>query len=365
MIVWENDGLMPLEAATTFGINAKPGSENPIGYFGTGLKYAIAVCLRLGGRFRLFLGDTEYEFYIKDEDFRGKNFQVIRMRKRKGWAKRWSYDRLPFTTELGKNWEPWMAVRELESNVRDENGSSFIPEGPWDDEKPGDETWLHEHHVREGRTVIVVECPEMEEAYENLDHIFLSPEKKLLAEIGPLQIYEGSSPYIFYRGLRVTDLGDRPSRLTYNFTLGVTLTEDRTSKYPYSDQHRIMEAVMSTTDQDILDTVMDAKEGEHFEAHLPWDQPYVPPSTSYFASLGYRVSKGLGLPKRMKSYYEDATKEDEVDKYLEVRLLRSQIEALIKLLETSYRLDPADKPEDPDSIIEQLKDALPDDEVLF
>lgn len=351
MIVWENDGLMPLEAATTFGINAKPGSENPIGYFGTGLKYAIAVCLRLGGRFRLFLGDTEYEFYIKDEDFRGKNFQVIRMRKRKGWAKRWSYDRLPFTTELGKNWEPWMAVRELESNVRDENGESTTLSS---------DEMIKEHICGPDRTVIVVECPEMEDAYENLDHIFLSPEKKLLAEIGPLQIYEGSSPYIFYRGLRVTDLENRPSRLTYNFTLGVTLTEDRTSKYPYSDQHRIMEAVMATTDQDILDTVMDAKEGEHFEAHLPWDQPYVPPSTSYFASLGYRVGKGLGLPKRMKFYYEDATKEDEVDKYLEVRLLRSQIEALIKLLE-----DPADKPEDPDSIIEQLKDALPDDEVLF
>ena len=31
-------------------------------------------------------------------------------------------EQLPFTTELGKNWEVWQAYRELHSNTLDESG---------------------------------------------------------------------------------------------------------------------------------------------------------------------------------------------------------------------------------------------------
>lgn len=156
MIIFQNQGLIPIDAFTTFGINAKPNSDNPIGYFGTGLKYAVAVTLRLGGTFRLFRGIEEYEFYLKEKDFRGKSFQTVRMRKRKSLMARWSYDKLPFTTELGKNWKPWMAIRELESNTRDENGHSCL---------------FHEHDdPHPDYTMIIIECPEMEEAYRAKTH---------------------------------------------------------------------------------------------------------------------------------------------------------------------------------------------------
>jgi hypothetical protein len=320
MIVFQNEGLMPLEAATTFGINVKLG-ENPIGFFGTGLKYAIAVTLRLGGKFRLFLGETEYEFYTKDSDFRGKEFGFIRMKKRKSLLGKWSYEKLAYTTELGKHWEPWMAVREIESNTRDESGISYEYSSPYSVAK--------QMFPRTNRTVIMIECPEMEEAYEDLETIF-RPEQKLLAEIGPLKIYKGNSNYIFFRGLRVTDL-HKPSIFTYDFDLGVTLTEDRTSRFPHSDSLRIMEAFMSTNNPDLLDAIMDADEDNWFEGSLQWDQPYISSGPSYYAALGSRLAEGKKLPKRMKAYYKSLQVEEDPNETFSLRLTKAQMEEIVSL----------------------------------
>ena len=358
MIIFENEGLIPVEAFTTFGINAKPNSTNPIGYFGTGLKYAVAVILRLGGSVRLFRGEEEYVFYTKEIDFRGKEFTTIRMKKRKSWFAGWSYEKLPFTTELGKNWEPWMAVRELESNTRDEDGTSFWLE---DKERDAGEFLREFGHVNEHKTVIVIEnCPEIEAAYDEMDHIFMSPRKRKLAEVGPVEIYEGPSRYIFYRGLRVTDLETRPSLLTYNFTLGVTLTEDRTSKWPGVDQYRIMEAIQSLTDTDLIHKVMDAKENEHYEAHLPWDQPITPPQTNFIAALGFRASTKAHMPKRLKSYYEDISQEDEVTTTAKVELEMQHIHDLIDHIRHGSALDSRVE----SAILEAMYDAL-NEEVPF
>ena len=37
---------LPLDAFTTFGVNHKPNTDSPIGYFGTGLKYVVAIVAR-------------------------------------------------------------------------------------------------------------------------------------------------------------------------------------------------------------------------------------------------------------------------------------------------------------------------------
>jgi len=331
MLAFQNDGLMPLEAATTFGINVKLG-ENPIGFFGTGLKYAIAVCLRLGGTFRLFLGTTEYEFYVKDDDFRGKEFGFIRMRKRNSPLKRWSYQKLAFTTELGKHWEPWMAVRELESNTRDENGSSHVLNVYAQNGVPMIDTI-----GREGMTKIIVECPEMETAY-NDDVIFMPEGLTLLAEFGGCEVYDAPSNHVFFRGLRVTDM-DKPAMFTYNFTDRVTLTEDRTSKWPYSDQIHAMQALQSLTDVELLDKIMDAEEDSCWEVGLPWDTDYGDQGTTYVAQVGYRYHSGGTLPKRMKSFYDSRVKEDTQEKFKEVKLSQPMIDRIVSALRDTGQQD--------------------------
>ena len=322
MIVFKTDTVLPLPAFTTFGMNVKPNTTSPLGYFGTGLKNATAIILRLGGSITLITDGKEYEFYCKKVDFRGKEFDKVRMKKRTSWNHRWSYHDLPFTTELGKHWDPWMAVRELESNTRDENGISFM--------HPDTKEFIYEHDP-EASYILVKDCPEFEKAYWNAEtdgSIFIKNDLKLLHEIGPLQIFEGESAHIYYRGLRVTDLSKK-SMFTYNFTDGVTLTEDRTSRWPYSDAHRIMESYLQTQDVDLLHQVMDAPEEEFYESGLPFDQPYAAPSPSYMAALGSRMTTGRGrVPTRMKSYYKARLKENGPVP-LELSFDKGQVEAIM------------------------------------
>lgn len=130
-LVFQNPGLIDLDAVTTLGVSVKDG-DTPIGYFGTGLKFAIATVLRNGGTLTLWRGKVAHHFATDAGTVRGEPFEFVTM----------DGKRLGFTTQLGRNWEPWMAFRELASNCRDEGGRYFDSGEGWE--------------VREDHTTIVV-----------------------------------------------------------------------------------------------------------------------------------------------------------------------------------------------------------------
>lgn len=219
-------GEFPLDSFTTFGTNSKPNTKNPIGYFGTGLKYALAIILRNGGDVTLYTKGKEYVFYLGKKNFRGKDFEQVRMKSRAvfGCDLPWNSKPLPFTSELGKNWEPWKAYRELASNTFDENG--YITE---------------EVIIDSAFSVLKVKCGEIKEAHDSSD--IFPPKKQLLWSSPKFEIYEGESNCIYYRGVRVYDLRYK-SRFTYNFKENyVTLSEDRTADNIWTLFYWIKEAI--------------------------------------------------------------------------------------------------------------------------
>lgn len=300
MLLFQNNGVLPIEGFTTFGMSAKPGSTNPIGKFGTGLKNAVAIILRLGGSITVWRGDTEYVFYTKDEEFRGQTFKRIRMKKRTGLLSRWKYEVLPFTTELGKHWEPWMAYRELEANTLDEEAgrSSII-----DDETPEGMSFLNSFEGRPGTTTILVDCREVEEAHVNRDKTFLPDDRVPIYEDARVKVYPGASDYIFYRGMRVTDLR-KPTMFTYELS-SVVLTEDRTSMYTFLDNDNMKKSLLECDVPEIVDQVVRKADGFH-EGTFNWDEkkPSVSPAwrtslsrsglSPRFATLRDNLSYGLG-----------------------------------------------------------------------
>lgn len=217
-VVFKTPTTIPLEAFSLLGINVKT-STNAIGRFGTGLKYAVAVILRHGGKIQLFIDGVEYEFYLSKKDFRGKTFQQVRMRKRDGIGKWLSSKALPFTTEFGKDWSLWQAYRELESNTRDEDGET--------------ET-LEDGAILPGYggkgTLICVDCHGFQEAMEE-SGVFLEVSSATRAHsCSMVDIYDAPSKYLYYQGIRVFNLR-YPARLTYDFKAPhVKLTEDRTAE---------------------------------------------------------------------------------------------------------------------------------------
>ena len=197
-----------LRALTIMGINSKPNSTSPIGFFGTGLKYAIAVFAREHCSITLQdpREDTLLQVLSFETSFRGKTFQGLRLA---GTLRGEPYSQdLPFTTELGKTWTPLMAYRELVTNTLDEGGTrgpSALPES----------------------FTIALRGEAIRQAASQ-HHIMFLPAGKPLWSCPAFEVYPSTGRAgVFYRGVKVFD--SRPSAYTYNLLIPIRLTEDRTA----------------------------------------------------------------------------------------------------------------------------------------
>jgi hypothetical protein len=77
-VIFENPGEIDAAAIRTFGVSVKEG-DNPIGFFGTGLKYALAILLRSGHSVTIQSGVSKHRFALKDVTIRGEKFQIVTM----------------------------------------------------------------------------------------------------------------------------------------------------------------------------------------------------------------------------------------------------------------------------------------------
>lgn len=269
-VVHQTPTLIDPRAFTMFGMNAKPNSANPIGYFGTGLKYAIAVLVREGLTVTVWIGEEPHQFFCEPSNFRGKDFNMIRMRRQRGLTRRWFTENMPYSTELGKNWQVWMALRELHSNTLDENGSSF-------------ETF-NETKGAQGCTRIVVEGDAYHTEFANLSNTFLSD---VINKTQPSQIFANKpTKHAYFRGMRVMDL-KRPTLHTYNINDTLLLTEDRTLQHPWMFEHYVKRAIMGSTNESFVRSVFNAP-NDTFEHQISWDandKSYATPEFIKFVTL--------------------------------------------------------------------------------
>lgn len=230
MIYFSNPGHLPILAAITLGVSAKE-SEDAIGKFGTGLKYTIAGVLRLGGEISINIGGDIHRFSAKPEVIRNQTFHIVHMSTNGG-------DPVPcgFTTDLGKHWEPWMYVRELWSNMRDEGGECAA-------------------HPLYGDTVISVRCPTIEEAFHNLPSIIIPDDVSPIASNYYGEIYpRRPGNAIYYRRIRVAQ-PDRPMQFTYNLH-NLPLTEDRTVNNPWAVSIQFSNMVAHLEDEALIEEII-------------------------------------------------------------------------------------------------------------
>lgn len=259
MIVFDTPGLIDLRAFTLMGVSAKPNSSNPIGYFGTGLKYAIATLVRLGAEPVLWIGHDRYTFFKRADQFRDAEFESLGMRKeRAGWALRPTIIDLPFAVSYGRNWEPWMAFRELESNTRDEGGVSYLAAVD-----PGEPD--------ESSTRLIIDLPEFTEAWEKRDEVFLP---SAVRDGTGIQIVEGASTSLYWRGLKVYTL-PKPSTFTYNILDHMDLTEDRTLKYEVLARLALGDWLLKLDDEALIEKVLTAG-SKHWENDLQFSDHISP-----------------------------------------------------------------------------------------
>lgn len=253
-VSFQNQGLLDLRAIKTFGVNAKV-TKNPIGYFGTGMKYAIAILVRNGCWVEFFIGTQRHSFSVSTHTIRDKDFDIISMTTHFGDApdSEARSEDLGFTTDLGRNWEVWQAFRELWCNCHDEV-EAVVEEG--------------ELQPRDGYTTIRVYGEEFVRAYLKRDEVILSGVPDFISE--GVEIHRRSSGHIYYKGIRVGDT-KHDAMLTYNITgHSMGLTEDRTLGWYFEPLQRIAYAIAKTHDPVLLQLALSAPP-DTFEQELDYN----------------------------------------------------------------------------------------------
>ena len=244
-VVFENKEEIDVRSISTFGVSVKE-TENPIGYFGTGLKYALSILLRTGHEVIILSGVQTFQFGLKEVTIRGKKFEVVTM----------NDEELPFTTELGKNWEVWQAFREIYCNCIDEKGIA-------------ESTWLMPN-PKAGVTKVIVKGDEFKRIFDKRKEIVLEidPQTKIIDR--EVQVFNKASKYLYYRGVRVMELEDE-ALFTYNVVDSLELTEDRTVKYEHTATSKLPRVLASLKDKELIRRVLLAPR-DAFESNLNFDQ---------------------------------------------------------------------------------------------
>lgn len=225
-VFFRNPGEIDPRAITTLGVSVKE-SENPIGFFGTGLKYAIAIILREGGTIIISSGTETMHFSKKPVSIRGKELELVCMNDKE----------LSFTTDFGKNWNLFGALRELYCNCIDEGGTVSA-----EDLEP-----------MSGHTTICVKSAKFFDCFTQLDRLVLST--RVISESKSVNFHARSpaSKGAYYRSIYLGDLFNQPARFTPNIIQKVELTEDRTFKNNYEILRIIGEAVLKSKDKKFIE----------------------------------------------------------------------------------------------------------------
>lgn len=262
MIVFSNPGEIDVLSISTFGVSVKEG-DTPIGFFGTGLKYAIAVLLRTGHEVTIYSGLQRIAFSAASESVRGKSFEFVQMTVDDGKPQP-----IGFTTELGKQWELWMAYREIACNCKDEDGKT--------------ERMMTRPDPEAGTTKIIVKGEEFDAVFSQSSFYIL--EDRPACVVGDIEIRKRAGSTFYYRGVRVQDF-DKQGLYTYNDNSHIELTEDRTVKNQWEPAYRIARGLLRADDDMLLREVITASD-KTLEGSLDFHGWGVAPSETFIRVVG-------------------------------------------------------------------------------
>ena len=298
-LLFTNPGEIDIRGATIAGLSAKEDA-GAIGYFGTGLKYAIAQVLANGGQIVIWSGLSRHEFHAKDLEFRGQDFSQIMMDSQDagimGDTAEPTSIPLGFTTHYGKRWKAWQIFRELYANALDEGGE--VTRGGRDLISPAP-----------GKTLIVVTgWEELQDQYFARDEIILPPDTHYDEATENLRVALRTSSFVYFKGVRVAS---RNAGLLWNFKQGLVLTEDRTVEASsYEISMEVCKFVVQCDNEAIIKKIICAAQQTFEEACLGWFSP--PKSTHSCSDTFAKVAADLYRQDPVKySDYEELAMEYE------------------------------------------------------
>lgn len=248
----ENKGVLDTEALVLIGASTKRDEEGKIGFFGSGNKYALATLLRLEVPFQIFAGEQEIEISSAPVSFRGKSFNRIYI----------NGEATSLTTDMGPQWEEWMAIREFVSNSIDEGGSNII-------------TSMDQVSGKEGSTrIYVAHTPKIKEIVENWDLLFTFDREDVVYENADGKLFQQKNNdehmLLFRRGIRAYKSTTTKSLFHYDMK-NFVINESRLIDSTYSAAYIVARYLAKITDLNIIKKVIsNSYNTEYWESQIDW-----------------------------------------------------------------------------------------------
>jgi len=240
----KNNGLLHIKALTLVGASTKVHDRTKIGQFGSGNKYALAYLLRNNYEVQVYSGLDQMHIATAPLDFRGHKFHVIYI----------NGQQTSITTDMGKDWKYWQALREIYCNALDEPKSEF--DIVQEIEPMPDETHFYIKFERDGLDFI-----------KNFDNYFAF-NKTVVYEsgIGKIMIRTGDSVNIYRKGIRCYEPNNQS---LYDYDLEqIDVDENRIVRYTWEVEEQIWQLIFSCTNKDVLRNIFLNLDKSFYEARF-------------------------------------------------------------------------------------------------
>lgn len=228
----KNKGIITVEAITLLGASSKRGSNNKIGYFGSGNKFAIAYLLRNNFELNVYAGLEEFKIETIEKKLGQDIFKVLVI----------NNQQTSITTEFGAKWELWQALREIYSNAIDEGDASI--------------ELVNTIEPLENETHFYIKAkPEITEWIGNFDNYF-SENKDVLFEnkYGRILAKHNEVGNFYRKGIKVWNT-NKNSLYDYDVN-DITITEDRLVMYDWTISEKIWNLLYSCNNVEIIRNVL-------------------------------------------------------------------------------------------------------------
>lgn len=250
----KNTGEIDPKSLILLGASSKRGDSSKIGMFGSGNKFSLAYLLRNKYEVSIYAGERHIPIELAREDFRDNSYSVVVIDGQK----------TSITTEFGKDWQLWQAIREIYCNSIDEGGHSL--------------EYVNSISPKAGETHFYIRNRAEIQSFVGKFDEYFSEHKKVLFECGDGKIIEktGDKMNLYRKGVRCFDT-EKNSVFDYDLS-EIDIDENRIAKYPWMIPSRIWNLVYQCTDKEVIRQILFASSDPlNFEGQLA---DYSTPSSS-------------------------------------------------------------------------------------
>lgn len=258
-------GVIEENAFRLIGASTKREDDSKIGFFGSGLKYAIAFLMRQEIELKIFAGEQEIKLTTEDTLLRDTSFKVILV----------NGVETSLTTELGAKWGYWGSLRELVCNAIDEGEekievvddaiavedyTSFYIKVNDDIRKILNDWGLYFSEARNDLKYAFDRVAELED--------FLQDEVKFKN-----RLYNGGKGLVIYRkGIQCYLDTETKSLFHYDMDFA-EINESRVLDSMHVFKYQLVKYLKQYASQELVKNILKNMQG-HWEGTLDWDDAY-------------------------------------------------------------------------------------------